>query len=227
MVNVFSFIVFGSQDKYCKGILKNIECIRNEFPEWETWIYLGLGVPDTLVKHLVFLPKVKCFFTDVDGMINKIYRFFPIDNPSVEVCIIRDADSRIYQRDVECIKDFLNSNALLHIIRDHPNHFHRMMAGMWGIKKGAIKESIENIFRVWKTSHSTSDFWDDTHFLTGVIYPMAISTALVHDELHSFEPESMKMNHRVPIGDGLHFIGQVYEYDEKGNEYPKFTDYHR
>jgi hypothetical protein len=227
MVCVFSFILFGSQDKYCKGLLKNIECIQSEFPDWEVWVYIGNGVPPTLVNHIESISKVRCIFTGLDGMVNKIYRFFPIDDPNVDICIIRDADSRIYTRDIECIKDFLNSTALLHIIRDHPNHFHRMMAGMWGIKKGAIEQSIENIFQLWKKGHSTTDFWDDTHFLTNVIYPMAVSKALVHDELHSFEPVSMKMNHRVPIEDGLHFIGQVYEYNEEGNEYPKFTDYHR
>ena len=106
MVCVFSFIVFGSQDKYCKGILKNIECIQREFPDWEVWVYIGNGVPHEVVQHIENIPKVRCIFTGLDGMVNKIYRFFPIDDPNVDICIIRDADSRIYDRDVECIKDF-------------------------------------------------------------------------------------------------------------------------
>jgi hypothetical protein len=35
----------------------------------------------------------------------------------------------------------------------------------------------------------------------------------------------MKTPFKVPINTGLDFIGQVYEYDENGNEYPKFNDF--
>ena len=165
---------------------------------------------------------MKLIYTNIIGNENKIYRYFPIDNPLVDICIIRDADSRIYERDIGCINDFIESNALFHIIRDHPNHYHKIMAGMWGIKKNLIPVSIQQLYINWTHMKDINDFWADTLFLCEVIYPIVIHNTLVHDELHNMEPDTIKLKPAVPIRDELHFIGQVYEYDKNGKEYPKF-----
>jgi hypothetical protein len=225
MVNVFSFSLFGSQDKYCKGLLKNLDIISKNYPDWETWIYLGDNIPTQIIETLRPNENVKLIYTNIIGNENKIYRYFPIDNLLVDICIIRDADSRIYDRDISCINDFVESDALFHIIRDHPNHFHKIMAGMWGIKRNLLQISIEQLYKCWRYKNNVNDFWADTSFLCEVIYPMVIHNALIHDELHNMESDTIKLKARIPVRDELHFIGQVYEYDEHGKEYPKFP-YH-
>ena len=60
------------------------------------------------------------------------------------------------------------------------------------------------------------------NFLDLCIYPRIKHSLLVHDELHNIEDNSYKLPFRYPIIDNLHFIGQVYEYDDNGNEYPKW-----
>ena len=221
--NVFSFSLFGSLDKYCKGLLCNIHIINEKFPEWFIWVYVGNDVPAHILNSLQTNPTVRVFFTGEIGIINKVYRFFPIDNPSVHICIIRDADSRVYELDEKCIREFISSDRLFHIIRDHPNHFHKIMAGMFGIKKGLLKESLQQSFITWRRDNFSNDFWDDTHFLCNIIYPKVVYASLIHDDLHNFETEYLKLPISTEIGDGSHFIGQVYEYDANGNEFPKFN----
>ena len=223
MVNVFSLCLFGSQEKYWKGLLKNIELIQQKFTDWETWVYLGDNIPAFVLQTLQTNPSVQCIPTGQQGMINKVYRFFPIDSPNVDICIIRDTDSRIYVRDEVCIREFLKSPHQFHIIRDHPNHFHKIMAGMFGIKKGALNESIQQLYANWKNEHFKNDFWDDTHFLTHVIYPRVVLQSLIHDQTQQFEPPHMKTAIPWPIEDGNYFIGQVYEFNEQGQEIPKFN----
>ena len=225
MVNVFSFTLFGNDDKYCKGVLKNVQLIEKKFPGWEVWIYCGDGIGEDHFFLLNEYPCVKLIPTHADGMVNKFYRFFAIDDPSVEICIIRDADSRIYERDEACIREFLASDRLVHIIRDHPNHHHTMMAGMWGIKKEAcsyLGVPLRTLFEQWKQSKPSSDFWSDTVFLCDMIYPRIAQISMIHDELQHYEPIGFRTPFPYPLIE-KHFIGQVYEFDSDGYEYAKFS----
>jgi len=204
-------------------MLTNIELIQKSFTEWYIWIYLGTEVPQKIIDTLRAIECVKIIETHETGWVNMFYRFFPIDDPSVDIAIIRDADSRVNERDSACIHDFIDSSKLAHIIRDHPNHLSRkIMAGMWGIKRGLLDISITDFFHTWRKTRTT-EFWDDMNFLDSEIYPRIKNSLLLHDELFENEPPEWKMPFRVPIKDGKHFIGQVYEYDENGVEFPAYN----
>ena len=221
MVKVFSFTLFGSQNKYCKGLLKNIALIEEKFPGWEVWVYCGDGIPEDVYLSLFDHSCVKLIPTGVEGMENKFYRFFAIDDPSVEVAIVRDADSRVYERDQACIQQFLASEKLVHIIRDHPNHHHRIMGGMWGIKKGLLHKKLQDIFIEWRQTNTATEFWNDMDFLRDIFYPAVIPVAMIHDELQNFEVNQIKTPFPYPLDDEKkHFIGQIYHFDDKQNEMP-------
>lgn len=221
---IFSYSLFGSADKYCKGMLRNVELIEAAFPSWGIWIYIGNDVPDSIINTLEQHPSVKLIYTNEVGMVNKLYRFFSIDDSSIDVCCVRDADSRILDRDVSCIKDFIESDKLFHIIRDHPNHHHPILAGTISIKKGLIN-NIHSLFCQYREKNDVTSFWSDQDFLKSIFYPHVLASSMIHDDLQQLEPYSMKTSFKVPIKSGLDFIGQVYEYDTNGNEYPKFDDF--
>jgi len=225
MVCVFSFTLFGNADKYCKGLLRNIEIIHKEFPTFETWVYIGNDVPAHILNELHASRNVRCIFTGEVGLVNKFYRFFAIDDPNVEVMFVRDVDSRILKRDISTIHDFLASDKKFHIVRDHPNHFHKVMACSLAIRKGLLAAPLKSIFDEYRKTNEVTTFWNDQEFLASVFWPRVISVSMIHDDLQEFEPYSIKTQIKEPIGNALDFIGQVYEFDENGNEYPKFTDF--
>lgn len=200
MIKVFSFCLYGSKDKYVKGLLKNIELITTEFPDFEIWVYIGDNVPP-----LQSFDNVKYIQTDVVGNHNKFFRFLPIDDEQVEVMLVRDADSRVYSRDVRFIKEFLTSDKLFHSIQDHINHPHcgKIMAGMWGIKKGLLKDKMGRMYSGWKQYNGVNDYWDDTRFLDNIIYPVVKHNMLLHNDINNNDK---------------HFVGQVYEFND-GKEY--------
>lgn len=225
MISVFSFALYGSADKYCKGMLRNVELIHSEFPDWQIWIAVGTGVPDSILQELQSYAFVKLHFTNETGAINMSYRFFPIDNENVSVCCVRDADSRVFARDASCVKDFVNSDKLFHIVRDHPNHHHRIMGCSFGIKKGVLARPLFDIFQEYRKTHNVNEFWNDMEFIAAVFYPHVLAYSMIHDDLQEFESDSMKTTFKVSVGDGLDFVGQVYEFDENGQEYAKYKDY--
>ena len=223
MVNIFSFVLYGNNKKYTDGLLTNIQLINLKYPDWQIWIYYGSDVENHHLEKYKLCNNTKLIHVNTTGDILRSYRFFAIDDQSVDICIVRDADSRINDRDDACINAFIQSDRLFHIIRDHPNHNHRIMAGMWGIKRGAIAESIQQLFQNWVSLHNI-DSWSDTYFLGHSVYPKIHKVALIHDDINRFGDEVI-----IPIPhnrDDKHFIGQVYEYSETGQEYPKF-DYLR
>lgn len=224
MYKVFSFSLFGPLEKYSRGLMINIHMIQNYFPDWHIHVWLGNGVLEETIKQLAGISNLTVFPTNEDGFINASYRFFSIDDDNVEVMIVRDADSRVNERDRACIEDFVTSQNMFHIIRDHPNHHHLIMAGMWGIKQGLLQRKMSDIFQEWKNRNNVNDFWSDTNFLKS-IYTIGVYHAMIHDDLHHVEPAEKCTPHRVPLDERkLHFIGQVYEFSH-GDEYPKYPYY--
>jgi len=219
MVSVFSFTIYGNDKKYTNGLLTNLQLIQIAYPLWQVWIYYGSDVEESMLLQYRSYSNAVLIPTNHTGAITKFFRYFPIDDPSVEICIVRDSDSRVNERDQICINEFLYSTKLFHIIRDHPNHCHKIMAGMWGIKKGVFSESIRTLFEQWR-HHNEFDFWSDTRFLVESIYPKVHSIALIHDDHNHFNDGAIPIPHNRIIN---HFIGQVYEYTDSGEEYPKFN----
>lgn len=221
MKKVFSFSLFGSKKMYWKGLYANIVSIQTQFPDWWTYIWVDTTVPEEVLLYLSTQPNVKLIPTNETGLINMSYRFFSIDDPEVEVMCVRDADSRIYERDIACIHDFVGSEKLFHIIRDHPNHHHTIMGGMWGIKKDLLTGSIQTQFELWRKSNTASEFWNDMDFLRSLFYPHVLPYTMIHDELQTFEPTEWKTPFRVPLEENkMNFIGQIYVFDEHDREYP-------
>jgi hypothetical protein len=58
----------------------------------------------------------------------------------------------------------------------------------------------------------------DQTFLAEVIYPLFVSTAIIHDRCGFFEPRESQTPFRNPLVDRL-FCGQVHWFNENGDEY--------
>lgn len=199
MVNVFSFCLYnGYTPLYYEGLLQNIELIQTHFPQAYTYVYIGNDVPDDFVIKLRGQRNVILRFTHATGSVNMIHRFFAIDEPEVDVMFVRDADSRIHWKDRWAIKQFLNSSAIVHIIRDHPHHTTAMMGGLWGMRK------IEGFnIQTMYTEHKRTDTVDhgmglDQNFLIDCVYPKIINVMMIHSS-HPWKFRPFETLHMFPF----------------------------
>jgi hypothetical protein len=124
-------------------------------------------------------------FTNILGHKNSVHRFFAIDEPNVNLMLVRDADSHVHWKDRWAINDFLASGKGAHMIRDHPFHTCPILAGLWGIRKGVLKESIRDIYERWTPVSAGSGtephgFGIDQNFLTLCIYRLIANDAIIH-----------------------------------------------
>jgi hypothetical protein len=125
--------------------------------------------------------------TGITGFKNTVHRFFAIDDPDVDVCFFRDADSRIHWKDRWAINGFMNMSHGCHIIRDHKEHTAMIAAGLWGLRQGVLKASMQGLFDSWTPVHagngdpeSIEGMGIDQNFLVKVVYPRIGLMAFVH-----------------------------------------------
>jgi len=181
MVRVFSFCLYGPEHpRYYPGMLENVDLARRYFPDWKVYVYYAPDVTEAMVARLSDCPAVVLIPTGVTGPINMIHRFFAIDEPGVDLMMVRDADSRIHWKDRWAIREFILSPCMAHTIRDHTDHSAQMMGGLWGLKSGSgvslrtdYASYVEDTARGARNGH-------DQNFLADVVYPQLVSRLLIH-----------------------------------------------
>jgi GR25 family glycosyltransferase involved in LPS biosynthesis len=202
-MKVFSFCIYGSEKNYYDGLLENIEMINEYFPDFEIYIYKGFCDPSWTFQG----KNIKVIETFRQGLVNTLYRFLPLSQS--EIGFVRDADSRINERDRWCIQSFLKSDKSYHIIRDHYWHKSLIMGGMFGWKTPCY-EKIEI------PSNDDLVYGFEELYLSKTIYPLIKPLSLVHTNNHAYAGEHVELID-IPQVDQYDFIGNVI-----WNNVPKF-----
>jgi hypothetical protein len=182
MVNAFSFCLYGPENpKYYTGLLENIFLAGKYFPTWKVYVYCAPDVTPSMIAHLQACSSVELRMTNVLGPINMIHRFYAIDEPSVDLMMVRDADSRIHWKDRWAIREFdRQSQFVAHTIRDNIQHTADMMGGLWGIRKSAGLNLHAEYASYKEDAEKGHRNGHDQNFLSDVLYPKLMGRMLVH-----------------------------------------------
>jgi hypothetical protein len=113
-----------------------------------------------------------------------MWRFESIDDPEVEIMMSRDTDTRFTLREKLAVDEWLSSNKLFHIMRDHPHHNFCILGGMFGTKK---IPQFSNWMKIMKLYKKTEDRMYDQDFLRDYIYPLIKDNCIVHASFHKKE----------------------------------------
>ena len=148
MRKVISYSLYGSNKKYCLGMLENLKINKEKLPTWDTYIYYSNDVPNEYIEmYKEFNPiLINCGLLEY-GWEGMFWRFKLLNDNNVDVFLSRDADSRITDREIEFVNDFIKSDKSFHIIRDHPGHRIQILGGTFGVKVKEFnkKYKIKNI----------------------------------------------------------------------------------
>lgn len=184
-MNAFSFCIYGQNEWYYNGLKENLNLIKEFYPDYITYIYVGeQSRTDLLDQIRQTFDKVVFKNTGEIGHINMMYRFFAIDEPDVVSMHVRDADSRIHERDRWAIDSFMKSSSLAYTIRDNQQHGVRMMGGLWGCKK--LNFSVQSLFNACRISllQSSNEFGYDQQFLSKFMYPKLADSFIAFTNFH-------------------------------------------
>jgi len=207
-MRVVSYSLWGDNPKYNVGAVRNAELVKELYPGWQARFYVGSNTPAETIKKLRDCDANVIEMGIPGDWTGMFWRFHAASDYDVDVMISRDCDSRITHREVAAVDQWLRSNAMFHIMRDHPHHAIEILGGMWGVRSPLLRNMTDLIDQYVK-----GDFWQvDQNFLKQVVYPQVAQFSMVHDEFFQKLPFPMT---RV----GREFVGQVY--DE--NEIPNFS----
>jgi hypothetical protein len=213
MKKVISFSIFGDNRKYLVGLIKNIELAYKFYPNWKVYVYYNHTIPDYFLKKYSEFNNVEMFNMDNESLPGMVWRFTPKEN--VELFICRDADSRISQREVDAVNEWIHSEKTLHIMRDHPHHNYSILGGMWGLK---IKNNInikDLLYIYFKNQENgLHDRMKDMNFLNDVIYNMFFNDCIVHDSYYEINNNSKPFPNKM---ENYYFVGEIFEEDDTRN----------
>jgi hypothetical protein len=177
---------------YLEGAIENLKLQNQYFKDWKFRFYIDNSVPKEYINKILLFGGeiVDMSNSEIPGM---YWRFLIMDDPKVDLFIVRDTDSRINFRDEYAINQWLKSNKILHICRDHPHHYYKMLGGMWGFKNYLNDDKSFTIKPYILFENQKKEFkkMDDIYFLEKVIYPKYNKKSFIHDQFFKYETHSI------------------------------------
>lgn len=169
MKKIISFSIYNNRPKDVLGVICN--CILSKFvyPGWSVRIFYDNSVNQESIDVMKTFDNVEMvnmnehWLTKYDKM---MWRFLAINDADIVIC--RDGDSWISKREEVCVAEWLESDKIFHIIRDHCYHSKEIMGGMWGMKKIKnfnIEEKLKNMIEKYSEPKI-----NDQSFLKEYIY---------------------------------------------------------
>lgn len=210
--NNWESIMETTHNKYLLGLSENIKLLETFYPGWYMYIYHNKELDKSLIDRFSseYVKFIEVNTTETNAM---QWRFFPIDDEDVELFISRDIDSRITEREKVSVHEWIDSDKIIHIMRDHPHHGYTILGGMWGMKKTQsfnMKDSCKNynISKNFEYDKHWFDKWWDMNFLAEVIYPKFKESSYINTSYNCME--SWCKPFTLPMED-KHFVGEIYK----------------
>ena len=184
---IISFCLYGNLDFYCLGLIENIDLINEKYNDWTIYIYYA-NIPEKILNILKNKKNTYLFECNHNGYNweGMFWRFYPIEDKDIDIFISRDADSRITDREMIFVNEWLNSDKIFHIIRDHLGHRIEILGGTFGVK---VKE-FQKINNLKKLDYYIKLFYDrfskdqdrqpDQIFLQEYVWPLIENTNMAH-----------------------------------------------
>jgi hypothetical protein len=216
MKKVITFSLWGDNPTYNIGAIKNADFAKHFYNGFECWFYVHeTTVPKDTILNLEKIENVKIIYKNGDLYTCKprMWRFEAIDEPDVEIMMSRDTDTRILFREKKAVEEWINSNTTFHIMRDHPFHTSKIMAGMFGTKKIPQIKSWKEIMNKYI---QVGEYDYDQKFLNTLIYPLIVNDVMIHASFNKFESNCKSFP--IYYIKQLRFVGEYVYSDERRDE---------
>lgn len=228
--NIIAYSLWGDKPMYWVGALRNIELADKYFPGWISRFYIDKNCKQDLIDTIKG-NNVEIILVDSNSMNNTqnwqthsfqgmFWRFWASEEEDVDIFLSRDCDSRLSERELKTVNEWISSDKLFHIMRDHPYHTTPILGGMWGCRGGIMRKIklSDKILNWTAQKNGNYNFGVDQDFLAKVIYPLIINTAMEHSEFNlRFGGEIRPF---PTIRNNYEFVGDVF--DENNIRHPEY-----
>ena len=151
------------------------------------------------------------------------WRMLVAEESAVDRFLIRDADSRVNEREAACVREWIASGKGFHVIRDHPNHAKPVMGGLWGARSEIMPGLVEQI-HLWTAlslAHERDEIYDsDQAFLARIIWPRFKVDSIQHDSCllaHFHGSVPIPGDTGTPTAEAWRFCGERFDENDQAD----------
>lgn len=212
MSKVVSFALWGTNKVYNDGFLENVKLVKELLLGFKVVVYC---TPEVTILQSDLSGVDVIVISDHPSDFSFIkWRYEPMFDETVDVCLVRDSDSRITRREVRFVTEWLDGDSPFHIMRDSPSHRSKIMGGMFGVRGGFVRH-LRTPFSEY--IGSCKRYGIDEEALANVIYPHVHNHALYHlSESSKKFPWEKNIITTMHPDDSEPFIGEVIIDFEEG-----------
>jgi hypothetical protein len=208
---IISFSLWGADPRYTIGAIRNVELAMEYYPDWKCRFYCGIDVPIGYIFHLE--DRGAEIIQKNNGKIwSGLYWRYEALKDS-DICLIRDTDSRISQREVDCVNEWLKSNKTMHSMFDHPWHsrLYGIMPGLFGTKRDSWPNFEEDLKFHLEVFENNLKYGVDYRFFEAVFEERIKNNILIHDSINPGLNGAIDFPTKRT---GFEFAGEVYDEQE-------------
>ena len=124
--------LYGKDPRYTWGVLRNAQLVPVHLPDWTLRVYVAadpapshLAVPPRIVNKLRLLGVDIVRISAGNSMAPRNWRLLAADDERVDYFLVRDADTRLSERESVAVRDWLSmadkdgpQSAVVHCVRD-------------------------------------------------------------------------------------------------------------
>jgi tetratricopeptide (TPR) repeat protein len=186
--NIISFSLYGDKPRYCEMAVLNVLAAQKHLPEFDCRFYMDASVPPAVIQRLENL-GAQCIRMDAYAkqMPATFWRFLAMDDTKADCVLVRDVDALIDAKEAWCVQDWRASDLPFHVIRDDCCHTELILAGLFGIRAGTVREIEARIANFLQKSGAAG--WarfGDQLFLRSSVWPWVRAHTLTHDSVYGF-----------------------------------------
>jgi hypothetical protein len=195
----FSLFHHNSQRflQYYGGLVQNVRAVYELLPGWSVRVYYEQSLePFIDIIRKLGVETIAMQIQPEFSERARLWRFLAADDDAVEAFLSRDSDSRITQREVILIEEWIRSNRSVHCIRDHERHFGPILGGMWGAYTAPFRRMINgSLYEKLSYLNFSENPNADELFLQLSVWPSIINDVLVHDSFIALHQYCLNYSH--------------------------------
>ena len=200
---------------YTYGIIENVLDAKTFYEGWIVRVHYNDTVPQNIIDWLKLQDNVEVVHhpgTKAKAS-NTLWRFEDLFIKDA-IVLSSDADSRITQREVDCVHEWLESDRDFHIARDHKHHTCPIIAGAFGCKNNCLEyigvpngarnvnqcplqfvPGLELMRSFLQNLPQERDVYIvDQMFLFAYVYPYVANRSMIHCSHNAYEPFAKKLD---------------------------------
>ncbi len=192
--------MYGNKPNFQVGAVLNVLEAKRLYPDWKCRFYTTDD--EGICRQLEYLGaevvRMDDHWMNQGYSYGSLWRFLAVDD--ADICIFRDTDSVVNERELGAVNEWLDSDYQWHIMHDHKHHRgSKIMAGMFGYRHHdecnipetlaqksvsffdfQKKDSMLQLIKDWLNGSVNTSKSFDQKFLTAVIHPKIKNNFLSH-----------------------------------------------